>query len=155
MSKSLSEFLQVKAREHHQDEQLRHRQEWLASLDRLMARFRAWLQEADTEKILLIEDQAVDRAERGLGRYRAPSLWVTLGEVAVHVLPIAYRIVGPRAIADLRSAGRVDITNGTDKHVLVRMTADDREEWHALDERDEPVPLDQARFEAIFQELLA
>ena len=55
---SLKEFLAVEADKlrNEQSDAMAKRREWIAAVDRLLAQIKDWLQEADPEQILLIQE---------------------------------------------------------------------------------------------------
>jgi hypothetical protein len=51
------------------------------------------------------------------------------------------------------AAGRVDITNGERKYLLIRDVSTGRDRWYALDEKSKAALLDQSSLEFILQDL--
>jgi hypothetical protein len=152
------EFLQKKAEEQHQPQRRQRRDEWIEAVRRLITQLRAWLAEADPEKLLDVVPLVVERVEPGLGAYSIPSLKIGVGDATVEVVPIgrnALGFVNPSRGEGLRAEGRVDITDGVRKHILYRTLADGQETWHILNEQFESAPLDLGRLEAILQDLLS
>jgi hypothetical protein len=54
------------------------------------------------------------------------------------------------------AGGRVDITDGERRHLLLRSIVDGQDCWYAVgDPNHVPIPFDQVRLEAILQDLLS
>ena len=156
--KTFREFLQEKAREDDQRERLGRREEWVTSVSRLIRQVRQWLEEADTEKLLIVSEPLYDKREQGLGTYRVPGLDIGLGDSLVKIIPVgrnATGVVGPKDGPGVLAQGRVDISDGMRKYLLLRTLEEGRDQWHALDERFEATLLDRARFEEIMHDLLS
>jgi hypothetical protein len=155
---TLREFLRDKAREDDQRERLRCREEWITAVDHLIHQLRAWLEEADSEKLLMIYDQEYDKLEQGLGMYKISGLNVGLRDSLVKIIPVSRSVVGSvesQGDAGVRAEGRVDISDGMRKYILYRTLRDGRDQWYVLDEQYKATVLDQARFEEIMQNLLS
>ena len=52
-----------------------------------------------------------------------------------------------------RLAGRVDITNGERKYLLLRDNSSGEDRWYAVNERSQVVLFDRAQLETILQDL--
>ena len=94
----------------------RRKQEWLASLGELTAQLRNWLESAETETLLTVEETQVELREPGFGVYTAPGLQLTTpsGKV-IRVIPKGRYVVG--------AMGRVDLECSPKKEILVRNEA--------------------------------
>jgi hypothetical protein len=156
MGKTFQEFLKEKAHDEGVVARRERRQEWLEAVGRLLAQLQNWLREADPDAVLCVESVPVDRNETGLGSYRTEGLNIFFKEdAAVQVVPVARNVAGFLA-GGRRAEGRVDITNGLDKHVLYRTLADGVEHWYVF-ARDghAGTPFDRNQFESILQDLLS
>jgi len=138
--------------------------EWLAALRRLLEQIQNWLHAADPEGLLEVEPYEVQRAESRLGIYDAPALKIRLNADEVAVLPIGRYAIGPLpaemykalqgvAGTDGPAGGRVDITDGERRYMLFRAIKSDPERWFAVDDLSKVNLFDQARLEAILQDL--
>lgn len=123
-----------------------------------------WLRAADTEHVLEIMPYDVERVEDRLGVYDAPALKIRLGTDEVDVVPVGRYAIGPLpapAIKSLREvegtdspvAGRVDITNGERKYLLLRVISSGQPRWYAVNERSQVVLFERAQLETILQDL--
>lgn len=178
-SMSFREFLKAKAEEYGVRDRHRLRNEWLASLNRLLDQLQGWLREADPEGLLDIVRYRVSRTERGLGTYDAPAMKICLGAGDVDIAPVtagdfwlAFEVVtGPSESYSppLRAphTGRVDMTDGYRKYNLfrelsddgeswfIRHLHDDRVEWRSSVDRKELVELTPDAFKRALQDLLS
>ncbi len=156
---SFREFLRKQEQEEAEVRQRKARkEEWVGAVGRLIGKFRTWLQEADPAEALEVAALNLDKAEQGLGEYRAPGLEVRLAEAAVQIVPVARNVVGTVGLpggGGLRAEGRVDATNGLRKYTLYRTLKDGKERWHVAGADFELSPLDQDRFMAIMEDLLS
>src|SRR5579871_5292182 len=78
----------------------RWREEWIASVDRLLKQLLDWLTEADEGNLLDVEPLEVDKREQGLGSYRIKGLAIHFGERTVKVMPVGRSVLahlGPYA----------------------------------------------------------
>src|SRR5690349_5159303 len=136
-AKTLQEFLKEKAHEQDIVARRKRREEWLGAVARLMEQIKGWLRDADPEGILSVVPIPVDRNETGLGSYRAEGFNISLNDdTSVQVIPIARNVAGFLA-GGRRAEGRVDITNGVEKHSLYRTFEDGVENWYVFT-RDGP-----------------
>ncbi|MGC8644362.1 MAG: hypothetical protein ACP5XB_31250 [Isosphaeraceae bacterium] len=143
----------------------RSRGEWLGAINRLLDRGRGWLREADPDDLLEIVPYEVERVEKRLGIYDAPALKIRLGTSSVDVLPVGRYSVGLLSLDLLKGvpgnaqrwgdlfSGRVDITNGERRHILLRSIEDGQDRWYAVGDSPSPALLDRGRLEEILQEL--
>ena len=133
------------------------RDEWVEAVNRLLLDIDTWLDEADTEGILDRLDAPLERAEVGLGRYTVQGLRISVGDLAVEVVPIARNVVGSPRLGGVgaKLAGRVDIGDGIKKSIVRRVLSDHEEFWEVSDERFGATRLDRAKLEEILQDLLA
>jgi hypothetical protein len=156
---TLREFLQQNAP---RDEILRRRlrEDWIASVDRLLDKLRGWITEANAADLLDLENLELEKREQSLGAYRIKGLAIHFGERTVKVVPIGRTVVahlGRYAEPGHEKAeGRVDITNESYKYYLYRKLDNATEEqWLVQDERGGIRPLDREQFEAILRDLLS
>jgi hypothetical protein len=167
MQTSFQEFLQQKVEGSDWRDRKRLRSEWLGALNRLLDQIQEWIGESDPEGILEFVTYEVERVEGRLGVYDAPALKIRLNTDFAEVLPIGRFTPRPISLENLLfiqgnrqrwgnlSGGRVDITNGERRHLVLRSTDDSQEQWYALMmEQPVPVPFDRACLEAILKDLL-
>ncbi len=135
------------------------RAEWLTSLDRLIAQVRDWLKEADPDgEHLKIEEERHALDEEAIGAYEAPGLSITLGATRVRLVPIARYVSGTYSdagkFAIIRAYGRVDLTNGIEKHLIFRERFGP-DGWCIVEYQGfEKAPFNRATFEAALKTLL-
>jgi hypothetical protein len=142
--------------EEHQREQ--KREEWVEAAKRLIGRCHAWLTEADSGGVLNVYVNWLDKAEAGLGRYTVPVLVVEHEDTRIHMAPFARNTARSLALPPgpkVQAQGRVDISNGMEKHVLYRVEAEGKEGWYLVPERGDPVALNQNVFMEIMEDLLS
>ncbi len=158
---SLKEFLASEAEKlrGEQAEALTKRQEWVASVDRLLARIKEWLAEADARRILMIDESPIRIGERGLGTYEIPALTIGMGTREVRIKPIARFVAAPLRVAGSlqvpRAYGRVDMTNGLDRYMIFRVDMDPDDRWTIFEENGPLMkPFDRDSFESAFKSLL-
>lgn len=160
MSTSFTEFLREQAAKREQATAKRQEilSEWFDSLHRLYGQVREWLRSSDPDGILKLEDSRWEVREEGLGRYEAPRLdikglgrWVGLVPKGRYTVATAYP---PQSSSPQRAAGRVDITNEVQRHVLYRFTTDTGDEWVIDDQKTPPRPLTQREFESVLMSYL-
>ena len=164
MTTSFQDFLRQKAAGTDIRERNRNRGEWLMALQKLLAQIEDWLRAADTESLLEIVRYDVERVEDRLGIYDAPALKIRLGTDEIDVVPVGRFAIGPLPAqafktlpavdgTDGPAAGRVDITNGERKYLLLRDVSRGKQDWYAVKERSQAVLFDQALLETILQDL--
>ena len=155
----LRDFLREKGLQDNQIERRKKRDQWVASVNELMASLLQWLKAADPDGILEVAPIEVDRLEQGIGAYRAPSLEIRFEEADVKIIPIGrnvMRYVNSTGSRVVNAMGRVDITDGARKYTLYRVVDDQgRNRWQVIGEGREGVELDQGCFEQIMKELLS
>lgn len=162
MPTSFQEFLREKAEGSDWKARGQSRREWLDALKRLLDQIRGDLRAADPDDLLEIVPYEVERVEGRLGIYDAPALKIRLGTDSVDVLPVGRYAIGPIAPRSVQgvpggwSGGRVDITNGEKRYMLLQSIEAGKDRWYALEVGGpiEPAPLDRGRLEAILQDLL-
>jgi hypothetical protein len=154
---SFQEFLHKKAEEQDQPSRRERRDEWIAAVNRLITQIDTWLREADPAGILDLIDIDFDKAESALGRYKINGLKIVVGDLSAQVVPVAGKVVGSSWVQGdgAQLAGRVDITNGIKKYIVMRVIKDGVETWEVRDEKFGAAPLDRARLESILQDLLS
>lgn len=158
---TLKEFLAAEAEKlrGEQADAMNKRAEWIASVERLLAQMKGWLEQADAERILAIVEAPVRVSEQGLGTYEAPALTVGLGAREVRIKPIARYVSAPlRATALLqmpRAYGRVDMTNGLDCYHIFRVEKDAADRWKIV-EQNGPMAdsFNRTSFESALKSLL-
>ena len=157
---TLREFLLKNAPSVQQEQRRRQwREEWVAAVGRLLAQLRAWLTDLGTAEFLDLEPLDFEKREQGLGAYNVPGLAIHFGANTVKVVPVGRDVLahlGPHAeVGHEKAEGRVDVTNGTDKYILLRKLTQAGEQWLVQDERANLQPLDRERFEAVLTDLLS
>ena len=168
METSFQEFLRQKVEGSDWRDRKRLREEWLSALHRLLGQIREWLKESDPEGVLEFVTYEVERVEGRLGVYDAPALKIRLNTDFAEFLPVGRSVHLPfvlqnqLSVASNRQAwgnlsgGRVDVTNGERKHILLRSTQDGQDRWYAMMRNVvSPLPFDKARLEAILEDLLS
>jgi hypothetical protein len=138
----------------------RWRDDWIAYVNRLLTRLRAWLAEMSVTDLLDLETLSIERREQGLGSYSIEGLAIHFGERIVRVVPVGRFVtahLGRYAEPGHEKAeGRVDVTNGAYKYYLyLKLNDACEEQWLVEDERSGLRPLDREQFEAILQDLLS
>ncbi len=136
----------------------RKRQEWVATVSRLLERLESWLTDADPEGLLGLRRSTAARDEIDLGRYEVSELAVEYGDTVVHIIPMAR--VAPRTIAlapgvEVKAQGRIDVTNGITKYHLYRTLESGKERWHILGPDTRAVELNQETFAGLMEDLLS
>jgi hypothetical protein len=167
MQTSFQEFLRQKVEGSDWRDRKRLRDEWLGALHRLLVQIRDWLNESDPEGILEYVTYDVERVEGRLGVYDAPALKIRLNADFAEVLPVGRSVPLPYYVQDQLSVpsnrqawgdlsgGRVDITNGERKHILLRSTQGGQDRWYAvMKDVTPPLPFDRACLEGILKDLL-
>jgi hypothetical protein len=168
MPTSFQEFLRQKVEGSDWRDRARHRSEWLGGLRRLIQQIEAWLRESDPEGLLEQVTYDVQCVEPQLGVYDAPAMKIRLNTDYAEVRPIGRFTTHPIALQNLLfipgnrerwgnlSGGRVDITNGERRHLLLRSADDGQERWCALmaGQATIPVPFDSGCLERILEDLL-
>jgi hypothetical protein len=158
---SLKEFLASEAEKlrSEQSEALTKRAEWIAVVDRLLAQIKDWLGQADTQRILMIDEAPLRLSEQGLGTYEIPSLTIGLGTREVRIKPVARFVAAPLRVTGRmhvpRADGRVDMTNGLDRYMIFRTQQEPDDRWTIIEE-DGPLmkPFDRKSFESALKSLL-
>ena len=164
MSIGFQEFLRRKSAGSDLKERREKCQEWLGALDRLFRQIEAWLVEADPENLIEIIRYKVQRVEKQLGIFDAPGMTIRVGISEVKVLPNGRFDIGPmyrtlQWLADVRgsdglAAGRVDITDGARKYVLIRSINEGQDAWYAASDQSGLMPFDRTALETILLDLL-
>jgi hypothetical protein len=167
MQTSFQEFLQQKLEGSDWKYRKRLRSEWLGALNRLLEQIRGWLRESDPEGILEFVTYEVQRVEDRLGVYDAAALKMRMKTDYAEVLPMGRFVPGPTSFLNAHaipafqpkcdlSGGRVDITNGERRHLLLRSILDGQDHWFAvMSGQSTPIPFDRACLEAILKDLLS
>ncbi len=166
MSTSFQEFLRQKAEGTDSRDRNRLRAEWLGALNRLLDLIRDWLREADPDDLLEVVPYEVQRVEDRLGVYDAPAMKIRLGPDGVDIVPVGRFSLGPVSVKALFNLpvsrdksdpiwGRVDITNGERKYLLLRFIDAGQDQWWMVDEQSRTDLLDQQHLETILRDLLS
>lgn len=158
---TLREFLASEAEKlrGEQANAMARRDEWIASVGRLLAQIQSWLAQADSDHVLSIDDTPVRVSEQGLGTYEIAALTVGLGAREVRIRPVARSVGTPLRVSSMlhvpRAHGRVDMTNGLDRFLLFRVEVKPEDRWMIV-EQDGPLaaPLDRSSFETALLRLL-
>jgi hypothetical protein len=170
MSTSFQELLRKHAEMSGWKERRQNRAEWLDALDFLIESIRNMLRVADPDGVLEIVSYKVQRVEQRLGVYDAPALKVLLNTRSVDFLPMGRYSIG--SLLELKTVlatpgnqerwgdlagGRVDITNGERRHLLLRSIDGGPKGWYVVSDRNAPIPspFDQACLEAVLLDLLS
>jgi hypothetical protein len=167
MPTQFQEFLRQKVEVSDWKERKQRRAEWLSALNRLFDQIRERLQQADPDGVLELVPYEVQCVEERLGLYDAPALEIRLNTDSVDIRPVGRHEVGPLSLRHLQgiqsneqrwgdlSGGRVDITNGERRHILLRSIVDGQDLWYAIaPDRIGPILFDANCLEAILQDLL-
>ncbi len=141
--------------------------EWVVALEALFDRIGRLLREANLDDIRDIEPYTVGRVEPRLGEYDAIALKIHSARSAVHIVPVARFVPRPPGLARIRVArrdafpwgdlagGRVDVTNGKKRRLLLRSFQDDQEYWYLFNPyRYRIWPLTRESLEVTLRELL-
>jgi hypothetical protein len=158
---SLKEFLESAAEKLRSEQAaaLTKRQEWIAAVERLLAQIKEWLGQADTQRILRIDEAPLRIGEQGLGTYEIPALTIGLGPSEVRIKPVARYVAAPLRSTGIiqvpRAYGRVDMTNGLDRYMIFRTEMDPDDRWVMI-EQNEPLmeQFDRKSFESALKSLL-
>jgi hypothetical protein len=158
---SLKEFLASEADKlrSEQTEAVSKREEWIASVERLIAEMKEWLGQADTERVLMIDESPIRVSERGLGTYEVPALTIGLGTREVRVKPVARVVSAPLRVTAVlqvsRAYGRVDMTNGLDSYLIFRVGKEATDRWMIVEQNGPKTDsFDRASFESALKSLL-
>jgi hypothetical protein len=157
---SLKEYLAGEAEKlrTEQSEGMQKRHEWIAAVDRLLAQIKDWLQQADEGRILMIQEASFPISEQGIGTYEITSLTMGVGTREVRVKPVARFVAAPlrpNGTIIPRAFGRVDMTNGFDKSLLLRTEKDPADRWMIIGQDSSRIErFDRNSFESAFQSLL-
>jgi hypothetical protein len=166
MQTSFQEFLRQKLEGSNWKDRKGLRTEWLGALNRLLDQIRDWIRESDPEGVIEIVAYEVVRAEERLGVYDAPAFKIRLNTDDADVLPMGRFVPRPYSLdvhasqafqprSDF-SGGRVDITNGERRHLLLRSIDDGQDRWFALMRgQSTPIPFDRACLERILEDVLS
>jgi len=165
---TFQEFLRQKAEASGWKERISARAEWLEAIRWLFARIRALLQDADPNGLLEIVQYEVERVEERLGVYDAPALKIRLGTASVDIVPAGRYAPKPISLMSLLalpsnesrwgdlSGGRVDVTDGEWKHLLLRSIENGQDHWYVVMSNMAGVtPRNRESLEQILQDLLS
>lgn len=135
----LRDFLDQRARglSSEQAELERKRDEWISAIDRLRQQVRCWIEQADTGRILRVEDEVRKHREPGLGFYECTGLSIELGRRKVELAPVSRFSSGagnrPSFIGVSPAFGRVDLTNGLVDYQIFRVEKEPVDRWMMLE----------------------
>jgi hypothetical protein len=104
------------------------REEWVASVARLMRQFEGWIKETDEDKVLEVVQTSHGLAEPGLGRYQAPGLKVYMGHREITIWP-KERSFSKKLQDGSRSQGAVCMSGGWLSTSFLRVPAEGGERW--------------------------
>ncbi len=170
MSTSFAEFLRKKTEGSDVRERHRERDQWIAAVKQLLDQIDDWLRDADPEQLLERIPYEVQRVEQRLGIYDAPALKVRLGTEEVDITPSGRFAHQPRSLADFMqwiqaggqahewgalSGGRVDITNGDLRYLLLREGTEVNGPWFAFGEKSKLLRFDETVLECILEDLFS
>ena len=116
----------------------RQKNDWVEDLRGLFARIREWLGPGVLNGTLAIDDREVEIAEEDLGPYRVPAMTIrvrTGHPRKVDVEPKGMQVVGVVGIGGRRllgALGRVDITSGPARVILLRFRDAGQTRWKLL-----------------------
>ncbi len=158
---SLKEFLAGEAEKlrTEQSEAMTKREEWIAAVDRLLTQIKDWLQQADEGGILMIKETSFPISEQGMGTYEIGSLTLGLGPREVRVKPVARFVAAPLRSNGMiqvpRAYGRVDMTNGLEKYLILRTEKEPADRWTVIGQDSSRIErFDRSSFESAFKSLL-
>ncbi len=160
---TLREFLASEAEKlrGEQAEMIVRREEWLASVGRLLVHIQGWLRDADpTGDLLSVELGSATIREAGLGAYEAPVLFVRAGRRQVTIRPVGRVVAGALASTHsthvLKAYGRVDMESPLGRFLLFRTQKEPEDRWILIQEDGyQSRSLDRDAFESAFQGLIA
>lgn len=157
---ALTDFLKVEGVNQRKiyEESVAEVERWRDSVNRLLEAMYDMLQKADEGKVLKVEMRSHQLREEGVGAYPIHSLSIVLGTRSVDILPIARKVMAifDEGQAPARKAqGRVDMTNGLEKYLLLRFVTPEGEVWMIVDAQTYGMkPLDRDSFEEAVLRLL-
>lgn len=158
---SFREWVEQKDEEARRSEHFERRAEWIRAYRRLRTQIEHWLRE-DGGGLIEIDDEVVQRNERGLGIYNIDGFRIRVGDSYAHVVPISRNVIArirPPEGGELPGEGLVDLTSGGTEYHLYRTIQDGRDVWYVVDERQylparrQPEP-DRPLTREVFQEIL-
>jgi hypothetical protein len=135
------------------------RQGWVEDVTRLVAQLRQWLQEADKEGVLRIEERQEEVSEEALGRYVLPGLRVLVGARQFFIRPMRRMTTARVEMAEdklEKTEGGIDLTDGgLDHYPIYRLADVSGQRWVIVPrEGFPPVPLTRETFEKAVLRLL-
>lgn len=158
---SLKQFLEEEAGklQSHLTEAARKRDEWVGAINRLTARMKDWIGEADPGGVLVLQDRMISLREEGIGAYEVLGLSIGLGPREVRVEPVARNVAGPQSLTGVvhvaRAYGRVDMTDSLRKFMIFRLEREPEDRWSIIKQDSyEMRAFDRLSFEAAVQSLL-
>lgn len=163
---SFREWVERKAEEAGSSDRALRQSEWKRAYNLLRSRIEGWLREEGGDRIA-IEDEVVQRNERGMGIYNIHGLRIRIGDSLAHVVPVGRNVIArinPPGGGELPGAGRVDIIGGEKKYHLYRTIEDGEDRWYVVDPERHPLadrarepdlPLTREHFERILMDLMS
>jgi hypothetical protein len=154
---SFKEWVKQKTEESSSSERAQLVNDWVHACLRLREQIKTWLTEEGEGRIVFGE-LVVERVERGLGPYSLPKLVIQVGDESAELVPLGRKVmgsVGLRGGPEYRSAGRVDLTNGTRKYMLYRTIQAGEDVWYVVDDSSEISLLTKERFLEILMDLMS
>jgi hypothetical protein len=141
--------------------------EWVLALEALFDRIGCLLRESKLDDVREIEPYTVGRVEPRLGEYDANALKIHSARSAIYIYPVARFVPRPPGLARIRVArrdvfpwgdlagGRVDMTNGKRRRLLLRSIQEGQEYWYLFNPyRYRIWPLTRESLEVTLRELL-
>jgi hypothetical protein len=138
---SFKEWVEQKDEEARGSERGQRRAEWIQAYRRLRAQIEHWLREDGGERIQ-IDDEVVQRNERGLGIYNIDGFRIRIGDSSAHVVPVSRNVIArinPPGGGEFPGEGLVDITSGGRKYHLYRTVQDGTDVWYVVEEKQYPL----------------
>lgn len=133
--------------------------EWIQSVTDLLNQIEVWIREDDSNRVLTLQSFHSQRREVGLGIYSIPLLQIALFDQIVEVVPLSRNVAGGvvnRNGTELRTEGRVDLSNGAEKYMMYHVRDSNGLKWVIVDDkRYETGELTKERFQAALQDLFS
>jgi hypothetical protein len=163
---NFKEWVEQKAEEARSSERAQRQSEWRQAYRRFRASIEQWLREDGGEQIV-IDDEVVQRNERGLGIYNIDGFRIRIGDSSAHVVPVGRNVVArinPAGGGEFPGEGRVDMTGGGRKYHLYRTIQDGEDRWYIVDDgrhpfadkaREPDLPLTREHLQQILMDLMS
>ncbi|NLI12129.1 hypothetical protein [Pelotomaculum propionicicum] len=121
-------------------ENMRIRDEWVLALKEFMDQVKLWIDEAQLDQALQVQEHSLEKNEEYIGSYTAPALTILAPSCNIEVLPVGRFAIGP--------IGRVDVTNHQLSYTLLFSS---KKGWASLDQRK---PLTKSLFLELVQKMI-